>query len=287
MLVWALMKVSGADLHVEEYGSRGPTVILVHGGPGLVGYMHSLGEIIKTQCRVVDYHQRGAYKSPSAGPFGVEDHAADLTEVVEHYWKARGGKPIVLGHSWGAKLAMIFGAKSPGLAAKLLLVASGPLDKRGAEVFEANLQKSLSPDDLKTDARIESMIKTAGSLEEKERAYEESIRFAFAFYNVDRDSVRALHFEKTNLAPMEETEADMGVKIEGGYFLEAISKITDPVTAYHGAEDPIPHERILPFIKERLPESRTHLFDRCGHFCWIEKEAGPKFVEQLLNDIGT
>ncbi len=281
------MKTSGADLHVEEYGSHGPTVILVHGGPGLVGYMRSLGEVIKTHCRVVDYHQRGAYKSPSAGPFGVEDHAADLAEVVEQYSKARGAKPIVLGHSWGAKLAMIFGAEFPGLAAKLLLVASGPLDKKGAEIFGANLQKSLSPDDLKTDARIESAIKAAVSLEEKEKAFNESIRFSFAFYNVDRDSVRALDFEKTNLAPMEETEADMGAKIEEGFFLEALSKIADPVTAYHGDEDPIPHDRILPFIKERLPESRTHLFDKCGHFCWIEKEAGPKFIEQLLNDIGT
>ncbi len=99
-----------------------PTVVLVHGGPG--GYDHSYFKPdfgrLTTVAQVVYLdlrdHGRSARHDPNAWTF--EACADDVRAFCDAVGIAR---PIVLGHSMGGFIAMLYGARHPGHAGGLVL----------------------------------------------------------------------------------------------------------------------------------------------------------------------
>ena len=69
----------------------------------------------------------------------VADHVADLHEVVESY--ARDTAPALVGHSWGAMLALAYAAAHPSSAGPIALVCSGTFDLAAREQFSINLSE--------------------------------------------------------------------------------------------------------------------------------------------------
>ncbi len=76
---------------------EGRTLVLLHGGPGLVDYMGIL-EAETVGWRRVRYQQRGHPPSVISGPFTVSQHLEDLISVLDDCATERS---ILLGHSWG------------------------------------------------------------------------------------------------------------------------------------------------------------------------------------------
>ena len=99
-----------------------PTVILVHGGPG--SYDHSyfkphfahLAEIAQVVYLDLRDHGRSARHDPAKWSF--ELCADDLRAFCDALGIV---KPVVLGHSMGGFVAMLYGARHPGHAGALIL----------------------------------------------------------------------------------------------------------------------------------------------------------------------
>jgi pimeloyl-ACP methyl ester carboxylesterase len=99
-----------------------PTVVLVHGGPG--SYDHSYFKPhfarLASEAQVVYLDLRGHGRSARHDP---ADWSFELcADDVRAFCDALGiDRPVVLGHSMGGFVAMLYGARHPGHAAGLIL----------------------------------------------------------------------------------------------------------------------------------------------------------------------
>jgi pimeloyl-ACP methyl ester carboxylesterase len=102
-----------------------PTVVLVHGGPG--GWDHSyfkpdfapLVEHAQVVYLDLRWHGRSEWPDPDAASFEV--WADDVRALCDGLGIAR---PVVLGHSMGAPVVLLYGARHPGHAAGLVALAA-------------------------------------------------------------------------------------------------------------------------------------------------------------------
>jgi pimeloyl-ACP methyl ester carboxylesterase len=111
----------GVGLHARDWGGRGPAVLLLHGlasnariwdgvGPRLVG--------AGLQAVALDLRGHGASDQPGSG-YDFADVGRDLAAALHGLGLER---PLLVGHSWGANVALQFAADRPGAVAGLALV---------------------------------------------------------------------------------------------------------------------------------------------------------------------
>jgi proline iminopeptidase len=143
-----LVPASDTRLYVEERGAAdGLPVVILHGGPGLDhrefgDYLDPLGD----EFRLVFVDQRGQGRSDLA----LEDSltVAKMAEDVVHLGRELGlGRYAVLGHSFGAFVALLGAVDFPGMAAATIVSAGVPA-ARYLEVVDRNLAE-FEPEELR------------------------------------------------------------------------------------------------------------------------------------------
>jgi pimeloyl-ACP methyl ester carboxylesterase len=113
---------NGITLHLEQLGDSGPPVVMLHGlfvGSMASWYFTAAPALAKTH-RVALYDLRGHGKSerPATG-YDVVTMSEDLWSVADEFSRA----PLVLvGHSYGAVIALQFALRHPSRVTKLVLV---------------------------------------------------------------------------------------------------------------------------------------------------------------------
>lgn len=116
------LRLGGVDQWVMIRGESvsNPPLILLHGGPGLTEtfLFRHFNAPLERSFTVVYWDQRGAGKSfdraiPRSS-MTVERFIADLDELVEAVRKRVGERKVVLvGHSWGSALGVLYAARFP------------------------------------------------------------------------------------------------------------------------------------------------------------------------------
>lgn len=247
----------------RTYGNGPYSTIVIHGGPGAVGDMRPVAEELSDNIGVIEsLHTETT----------IDDQLEELKKAVES-----GDPPLTLvGHSWGAWLSFIFAAEDPSLVKKLILVSSGPFEKRYAK----NIMKTRM--DRLNKGEKKRFFKTMSTLDEDTN-----------FENID-----SLLQKTDSYDPIEretETEFHPSVYIDvweeatelrnSGELLEIDEKIECPVTAIHGTYDPHPAEGVKGPLESRLEHFKFILLEDCGHYPWKEKEAKEEFFEILRDEI--
>ena len=122
------------DLHVyADDGCRlwatstggGDPLVLCHGGPGLWDYLDDVAELLGATTRVVRWDQRGCGRSERRGPYSVARSIADLDAVRD---RLAGPRTALLGHSWGAHLALHYAIEHPDRVSHLIYVSGTGID---------------------------------------------------------------------------------------------------------------------------------------------------------------
>ncbi len=119
-----LVDVRGTRLHVTEHGDpSAPAVVFLHGGPGQGAYdfVHHQGERLGRDLRLVALDQRGSLFSD---PLGPDEQVSEsmLVDDIESLRQQLGiERWVVLGHSFGGRLAVRYAAAHPGHTAALVL----------------------------------------------------------------------------------------------------------------------------------------------------------------------
>lgn len=135
---------SGISLDVEQQGQGSKTIVLLHGLASTKNIWHFCLDDLANGARIVYFDQRGHGLSskPEQG-YSWKDMCADLKALLD----GLGLEQITLvGHSWGADVALNFAANFPGYLKSLCLVDGGIIDfQRHLSWTEA--EQLLSPPD--------------------------------------------------------------------------------------------------------------------------------------------
>lgn len=108
---------------------EGPVLLVLHGGPGgseTLLFRH-FNRALEQRFREAYWDQRGAGRSCDASnpprSMAVQQFLEDLDAVL-HFLKERFNQPVMLlGHSWGSALAMLYAHARPGAVAGVMGVA--------------------------------------------------------------------------------------------------------------------------------------------------------------------
>lgn len=107
-------------LSIVEVGEVAPTIVVLHGGPGVTHtYLRPEWDRLAQGRRVLYYDQRGCGRSGHAASYTWRDHVADLDRVL--HARAPGQRVVVAGSSWGAHLALLYAMEHPERVQALVL----------------------------------------------------------------------------------------------------------------------------------------------------------------------
>jgi len=259
---------SVSELVVREYG-RGPEVVItLHGGPAASGDVAPLARELGKHWRVLEPHQRGS----SSQSLSVATHVEDLHALVEE--RTHGRRPILVGHSWGAMLALAYAASRPARTAGLVLIGCGTFSAAGRREFERRLDAMLTPDNRAEIARLERHEPDAN------RRLAMLGRLMTRVCGYDVENV-AMELDVLDARAHEQTWADM-IKLQGdGVYPAAFAAIDAPVLLLHGDVDPHPGSLIADDLRRYIPHLEYLELAQCGHSPWLERHARDAFFASL------
>lgn len=131
------VKVDEANLHVVMKG-KGRPVVLIHGNPGSCQDWSRLYVPISSRYRAVAFDRPGHGHSerPNHRPITVEVQAEMLHMTLTQLGIAR---PIVVGHSWGGSLALVYALKFPDEISGAVLLAPAAYESDDGVSFLSKL----------------------------------------------------------------------------------------------------------------------------------------------------
>jgi pimeloyl-ACP methyl ester carboxylesterase len=259
---------------MREYGVAGPVVILVHGGPGAPGSLGPVARELARSFRVLEPFQRGSGDEPLT----VGRHVADLEDLVRS--RAAGGRPAVVGHSWGAMLALAWASAHPDGANPLVLVGCGTFDVASRERFRELRDARLDDAARRRIASLASEDLDPGAFA---RAMDGLLRPAYVYDGIEEEDAGAVAESEPgyDARANAETWQDMLRLQAEGVYPAAFASIRSPVLMLHGDFDPHPGAMIHATLAPWLAHLEYCELARSGHEPWRERHARDEFFARL------
>jgi len=259
-----------SGLATREYGSGPLTLITVHGGPAAAGDLGPLARTLGNRWHVLEPFQRGS----SRRPLTVAGHVQDLYDLVATRCGDR--RPVLIGHSWGAMLALACAAAHPVSFAALVLIGCGTFSATARAELERRTQARLRPEDRNAMSRVGE---TEPDLDRRLAALG---RLMTRVYACDLDAAAADEVVVTaDARAHEESWADMLRLQRAGVYPEAFRSIRCPVLMLHGDCDPHPGPATRDDLRAYIPHLEYRELARCGHSPWLERQACDEFHRVL------
>jgi proline iminopeptidase len=261
--------VSGSRrLYFTTIGAGAPVVVL-SGGPGFdVGYMRPVAEAMPGRQSIM-FEQRGTGRSRgtplTADEMTLATAVADLDALRQHLKQPR---LTLVGHSWGAMLAMSYAAAHPDRIDRMILIGSGGPTLEFAMWFEDNIRARLRPEDAEAE-RYWTAAAARGVAADKVAL--ETARALTPAYFFDR--AKGLAFAATMAEG--ELHADVGnllfPDLMKHYDVRAgLRRLDRPTLIVHGHQDPM-GDKNAEDIHALVKSSTIVYLDKCGHFPWVEQ----------------
>src|SRR4051794_21622592 len=113
---------NGLKVHYQQVG-EGPDVVMVHGITGNLAVWHlQLVPALAERCRVLTYDLRGhGYSDAPPTGYSPDDMATDLLDLLDAMEIER---PTVIGHSYGADVALYLAANHPERVREVVAIES-------------------------------------------------------------------------------------------------------------------------------------------------------------------
>jgi proline iminopeptidase len=264
------VEVPGATLWTARQGS-GPPIVLLHGGPGLWDYMGPVARMLDDIATVYRYDQRACGRSSGGPPYTVEAAVADLEALRVHWGLERW---VVLGHSWGATLALAYCLAHPERVQALVYVSGVGIHTGWREEFHANMDALIPPEERRELAGLRARL-ASGEGDVAAALNREYCVRAWSAEMVDRENARELAQSVLVDGVQANWEVNRVLAPEGERFAEQssmpkqLAALRVPTLVLHGEIDPRPAwagQRVA----EHIPGAEFVLLPGVGHFVWLD-----------------
>jgi len=265
VLTYGKFKTHGLELLYETQGDGSEVVIVLHGGPGLPHeYYHPMLSNLSRYAKVVYFDRRADMASQREPHRPVS--VAEMADDVEALRQALGVQRVtLLGHSFGATIALDYALRYPDHTKRLILVSGSAAVENPAEA-EKRLVGALSPVEMER-YRGEGGTNNADPCERVRRRYAvlyphyfyKKIPYEFdrGFYTVYFDSLA----KKLALA-----DGRQGLDVRG-----KLASIQAPVLVVAGRHDLVTTVTQSYELAKALPQSRFVVLEHSGHFPIFEE----------------
>jgi proline iminopeptidase len=255
----------GCRLWTTSTGDGDP-LVLCHGGPGLWDYFDDVAELLHGTARIVRWDQRGCGRSERRGPYSVARSIADLDAVRD---QSAGPRTALLGHSWGAHLALRYAIEHPDRVSHLVYVSGTGIDpeRRWHPHHERNLRERLGSrlgrwEALSTRTRSPAedrewaVLQWSADFADHSTALRHAERLATPWLGINYDCSQAVNAE----VKQELSNNDFAMQCRG---------LDIPVLIVDGAEDIRPRWAV-DSLYQALPDAERVSLAGAGHLPWVE-----------------
>ena len=258
----------GVSLWTATQGS-GPPVVLCHGGPGLYDYLEPIAAMVGDLATVHRYDQRGCGRSEDAPPHDIATFVADLG-ALRAYWGYDSW--TVMGHSWGAELALMYALRHPERVSRLVYLSGTGIDPAWHAEYRRNRAARLSPGDRERLRRLDERRTIASATDLARINDERSTLLATTEYFDATQLNQIPRYDRfpVNFALNATLGAEANRLEETGELRAQVAELTVPTLVLDGEADPRPRWARVQ-LAELLPNGRHVTIARAGHEPWIEQ----------------
>ncbi len=244
-----------------------PAVVLLHGGPGLWDNLAPVARMLEPLTTVHRFDQRGCGGSDASDEHTIARYRADL-EALRRHWDH--DRWVVVGHSFGATLALAYAVAHPGRTQALgYLSGVGVGDWRSPSRMEQ--RQRMTAGQRQRLAELEERAERSSADEVEFRALswftdfadpEQRWQWALADARVDHPINWA-----ANRALMADARRWSDPEV-----LTRVQQLDVPCWFIHGEQDPRPARTVVT-LADAIPAARFHLVPDAGHQPWRERPA--------------
>jgi proline iminopeptidase len=284
------VEVQGVRLWYRVAGRAAPgapPVVFLHGGPGQGSYHFAAlaGAPLERSLRMVYLDQRGSGRSgrPSTGEYSI----SLLVDDVEGLRRSWGVPRIALiGHSFGAVLALEYAARYPEHVSGVAVVAG---------LWDVPLQSRLRCErTVATFPQVAARVlgDSAGAVAARgdcdwfwklpdAQAMNDALMFPDSAVRIRLDSVQAASGTRNT--------GEVGAALFRNGLLQyrftAAQRLTMPVLVISGRRDGTAVSEGLRELARRLPDARFVEFENSGHFVYLDEPA--RFAREVSAFLGS
>ncbi|QNE21215.1 alpha/beta hydrolase [Kribbella qitaiheensis] len=250
-------------------------VVLVHGGPGLWDYLEPVAEMIGDRTVVHRFDQRGCGRSDPSEDQTMKRLQDDIEELRQHWGYE---KIVVIGHSFGATLALTYAAAYPASVARVGYLGGVGIGDWFTP-YEAERLRRMTP---AQQARLDQ-------LSGRKRSQEEEIEFRALFWftdHADREQAWKWGLEDADVPYPINFSANSAINAETESWSDedlarTASAVTAPVWFVHGDGDPRPASAVRE-LAEHVAQHEFRLIEGAGHSLHRER---PDALREVLAEI--
>ena len=262
------IKLSNASLYYEIKG-EGLPILLLSGGPGVSSkQLAPVRDSLSSKYKCILFDQRGtgeSHTSPlDSSTINLKQSVRDISTLLE---KLKIGRVTIVGHSWGAMLAVNFAIAHPTQINKLVLIGSGVLAFSDFDIQQDNIYARSSSAEKEYAARLEDSMKTSKSRSLAVARAKQFLRLII--YDAKKtDSIfeeirkAACNQNMTILMYQDLQKINYNVK-------NNIGSLNFPTLVICGRQDPI---GLFPSIQLKELNNKFNIVwvEKSGHFPWLE-----------------
>jgi len=269
--------VGNASLYAREVG-HGQAIIVLHGGPDFdQAYLLPELDRLADGYRLIYYDQRGRGRSAEhvqPDDVTMASDVDDLDRVRQHY---KLESATLLGHSWGAVLALEYALRHPTHVSHLVLMNPAPASTSDLVVFRKAYVEQLGADMQRQREIVAGAAYKAGDPDAVSARYRIHFKHALkrpedyeklmarmkaAFASQGKDGILEARAVEDRL--MRDTW-----DVEDYDLLPKLRTLAIPTLVFTGDSDLIPGE-IGAHIAHAIPNARLVMLKDCGHFAYLE-----------------
>lgn len=266
------VQLSNASLYFEIKG-EGPPILLLSGGPGLSSkQLSSLRDSLSQKYKCILFDQRGTGQSHTSPldsiTINLKQSVEDISSLLR---KLKLDRVTIVGHSWGAMLAVNFAIAHPTQINKLVLISSGPLAFSDFVIQEANIMARASIAEREYIEHLQDSISQAKSPSES-LAYRKQLGKQFLrLISYDATRIDSIFEEVSKSRTNQSMQFLMFQDLQKMNYnvKNKIGSLNFPTLVICGRQDPI---GLFPSIYLKDLNNRFKLVwvEKSGHFPWLE-----------------